>query len=536
MTAKLRSLGPTAAARRVGTAATIAAGTVVLWAVSGGGAANYDTLYALAWGQQAARGETPQYGIAIAPTPHPLAEALGFVASPLGPHAMERVAVWLGFVAVAICGWAVYRLGSLWFNRAAGAVAAALFVTRVPVLSYGVRAYADLPYLALLLGALVVETRRPRAGAPVLALLAVAGLLRPEAWAFSALYWIYLFDPLRARARARTRRTAKKYNATPAPGASKKYNTTPAPGAAKNDDNPPAPEPRREYAKPDLIRLAVLAAAAPAVWIVSDLAITGDAMWSLVNTRHTAAVLGRKTGIGDVPEYIPRRIGEVLGAAGLAGAAIGGLLALVWTRERARIGAIAGTAAVAVFAAFATAGLPIVTRYAFGASAILCIFCGAAVFGWTTLETGHPGRRRWQAAAVLVAAGLAASIPGQYRTNADELASLEERAHVQHDLERLAENGAIAKSCEPIGVPNHTPIPVIALWLKTPPSEVVSARQRTITHGTWIEPADEKTRENYILDKEDRESTNPEAVPNGFKETEDDGTWRIFQRCAEPGR
>jgi hypothetical protein len=514
ITAKLRSLGPTAAARRAGTAAVIAAGAVVLWAVSGGGAANYDTLYALAWGQQAARGETPQYGIAIAPTPHPLLEALGFAASPLGPHAMERIAVWLGFVAVAVCGWAVYRLGSLWFNRAAGAVAAALFVTRVPVLSYGVR------------------------GAPVLALLAAAGLLRPEAWAFSGLYWIYLFDPLRARARAHTRRTTKKYNTTPAPRATKKNNTTPAPGAAENDVNPPAPEQRRGYTKRELAWLAGLAATAPALWIVSDLAITGDAMWSLVNTRHTATVLGRKTGIGNVPEYIPRRIGEVLGAAGAGagGAALGGLLAVAWATQRARVGAVVGTAAVAVFAAFAAAGLPIVTRYALAAAAILCVFCGTAVFGWTALEPGHPGRRWWQAAAVLAAAGIAVSIPSQYRTNAHQLTALEERARIQHDLETLVEDGAVTKRCEPIGVPNHAPIPVLALWLKIPPSEIVSARQRTITHGTWIEPAEEKTRKNYILDPEDRESTNPEAVPQGFKETRDDGTWRIFQRCAEPGR
>ena len=178
---------------------------------SGVGFANYDTLYALVWGQQAARGETPQYGIPLAPTPHPLAEALGVVSAPLGPRAAERVAVALGFLALATCGWAVYRLGALWFNRPTGALAAVVLVTRVPVLSYGVRAYVDLPYLALVLGALVVETRRPRAGAPVLALLAFAGLLRPEAWVFSGGYWVYLFwgtpycASVRARVRARTK-------------------------------------------------------------------------------------------------------------------------------------------------------------------------------------------------------------------------------------------------------------------------------------------------------------------------------------------
>ncbi len=82
----------------------------------------------------------------------------------------------------------IYRLGAVWFGRAAGALAALLFLTRVPVLSYGVRAYVDIPYLLLVLAALLVESRRSRAGAPVLVLLALAGLLRPEAWVFSGLY------------------------------------------------------------------------------------------------------------------------------------------------------------------------------------------------------------------------------------------------------------------------------------------------------------------------------------------------------------
>ncbi len=168
----------------------------MLWVVSGVGFANYDTLYALTWGGQLARGETPQYGIPIAPTPHPLVEVLGVILSPLVPAAIEDVTVALGFLALSACGWVVYRLGSAWFGRAAGALAALILLTRVPVLSYGVRAYVDIPYLLLVLCAVLVESRHrrcARAGRPpVLVLLALAGLLRPEAWVFSGLYWLYL--------------------------------------------------------------------------------------------------------------------------------------------------------------------------------------------------------------------------------------------------------------------------------------------------------------------------------------------------------
>src|SRR6185312_6360946 len=143
------------------------------------------------------------------------------------------------------------------------------------------------PYLLLVLCAVLVEARRRAtgrapAGAPVLALLALAGLLRPEAWVFSGLYWLYLVGVMPAWLRERL----------------------------------PPGEPVRERGA--LVKVTLLAAAAPIVWLGSDLLVTGDPLWSLTNTRHTASTLDRKTGIANVPEYVPRRIGEVLQAAALA--------------------------------------------------------------------------------------------------------------------------------------------------------------------------------------------------------------------------
>ena len=48
---------------RLAAPAAIAVGAVALRLLSGVGFVNYDTLYALAWGGQLARGETPQYAI-----------------------------------------------------------------------------------------------------------------------------------------------------------------------------------------------------------------------------------------------------------------------------------------------------------------------------------------------------------------------------------------------------------------------------------------------------------------------------------------
>jgi hypothetical protein len=485
-------------AHRAAAPLSIAVGALVLRAITGVGFANYDTLYALAWGGQLSRGQPPAYDVAVAPTPHPLLELLGLALAPLGPRAAREVTVVLGFLALAGCGWVIYRLGARWFNRAAGALAAVIFLTRVPVLSDGVRAYVDLPYVLLVLGALLVESIRARAGAPVLALLALAGLLRPEAWAFSGLYWLYAIGwtppPLRGR-------------------------------AARAASFAGPPRTRREIAL-----LALLAAAAPIVWILSDLAITGDALWSLSNTRHTAATLGRVKGIANVPEYIPRRIGEILRPPVLAAAALGGVLALAWLRPRARLGALAGVLAVAVFAFFAAFGLPINTRYAFLASAILCVFAGAGVFGLLELERGDARRRWWLAGAALVVLALLAYAPSQYRGADSEVDKLARQQSIEGDLLALVDDHAINLACGPVGVPNHAPIPLLALFLKTSPRNIVSAQVGHISSGVYVDPASHEVETSYVLDRKDPVAKTV-SVPPGFSETRANRSWLIFHRC-----
>jgi hypothetical protein len=458
----------------------IVAGAILLWLIAGVGFVNYDTLYALVWGQQLTRGETPEYGLPIAPTPHPLAELLGIPLAPLGAGAETTIVVALGFLALAACGWVLYRLGEAWFGRAAGVVAALVFLTRVPVLSYGVRAYVDIPYTLLVLLALLVETKRRRAGAPVLVLLGLAGLLRPEAWLFSGIYWLVLVVS-------------------------------------------------SERSRRDLARLGLLAAAAPLLWIASDLLVTGNAMWSLTNTKHTAATLGRASGIGDVPQYIPRRIGEVLRPAVLAGAALGGVLSLLWLRDRARLGAIAGAVAVLVFALMASFGLPIDTRYAFLTGAILCLFCGAGAFGWIALAKDDRRRMPWMAAGVVVLVALLATLPGQVSSAHKQLSELARQESIQDDLLALVKSKAISLKCGPVGVPNHAPIPLLALYLKGSPGLIVSAEARQIEKGTYVDPASIEVEHDYILDLKDPHA--PVSIPPGFTEAHSNRSWLIFDRC-----
>jgi hypothetical protein len=488
-------------ARRVGALATIAVGALALWLICGVGFANYDTLYALAWGGQLARGETPAYEIAIAPTPHPLIELLGIVLSPLSPRTIEHVTVALAFLALAACGWVVYRLAALWFGRAAGLVAALVLLTRVPILSYGVRAYVDVPYLLLVLGAVLVEarrhvgrgeqversseqSRRAPAGAPVLALLALAGLLRPEAWAFTGLYWLYL---MLSERRTRTRST------------------------------------------PTLLGLTLLAASAPLLWILSDLAITGDALWSLTNTRHTAQTLDRVTGIRNVPEYVPRRIGEILRPPVLLGAALGGVLSLWSLRRRALAGVIAGVLAVLVFVVIAAAGLPINTRYAFLSAALFCVFCGAGAFGWTQLADDDARRPWWIAGGALVLVALIAFTPSQIKSGHREMSKLARQEGIEGDLLAFVDDGSVNLRCGPIGVPNHAPVPLLALYLETSPAKIVSAQSGSITHGQYLDPASKEVEADYVLDPHDPHEA--VDVPPGFVEAHANRSWLVFQRC-----
>ena len=131
------------------------------------------------------------------------AVAIRYELAGLGSRFLAVIVVALAYLALATLGYLVYRLGTDWFSWPVGLAGAALILSRYEVLSYGVRAYVDVPYVVLVLAALALETRRRRAGWPVIALLDLAGLLRPEAWLFAVVYWLYLWRGCTPRERAR---------------------------------------------------------------------------------------------------------------------------------------------------------------------------------------------------------------------------------------------------------------------------------------------------------------------------------------------
>jgi hypothetical protein len=486
---------PTRARNWLTPAAWVAAVTAVLLLLFPLGFPNYDTIYSLLWGTELADGLSPDRGAALPPTPHPLAELFGLATAPLGEGAIDLTMV-IAYVALGLVGYLVYRLGSLWFDRPIGAVAALIVLTRAPYLSNGLRAYIDIPYIALVLGALLVETKRPRAGRPVLALLALAGLLRPEAWLFSLVYLAYLA-------------------------------TAPPADGTKSQLRLDLSAHRRKW----LAGMAMLTLAAPLIWALFDSITAGSPTYSFTGTRETVETLERQTGPVDLVLYGPRRLGEVLQWPGMVGAAGGVALGLAFMRRRSTIGVAAAVLALFAFAILACAGLAIIPRYTMLAAAILAVFAALALLGWRLLEPGHPWRRVWQAFAAVVALMFVLWGPNQYDLLARVDTDLTNQSEIESDLDDLADSGAFEPLCLPISVPNHRAVPRLAFDLDVPPSDVVSSsEQRQPRRGYFLDPASSFVVHNFILDPNDPARFET-SVPRGFRPVARNDSWVLYRHC-----
>jgi hypothetical protein len=479
----------------------IAAGALALW-LALPSYVNYDTAWSLVWGGELARGTGPHLDALAAPTPHPLGTLVGVLLAPLGAGAGDAAA-WLALSSLAAVAWLAWALDRAWFGRAAGWVAAALALTSIPLLTTAARAYLDLPYLALVLAALLVETRRPRAGAPVLALLAVAGLWRPEAWLFSAAYWAW---------------------------------------AARGC-------PRAEAA-----RLAALAAAAPAAWLLGDLVLAGDPLHSLSWTRERAAVLGRTRGPGALRTALPDKLAQAVTTPVLiAGTAGLGLLLL----RRPRSGGLAAAAlgvSLATAAGLTTAGMPVVERYLLLPVVVLiALAAGAAAEALGSLETlmgqartgedrrdrGFGGGARMRtdrrsalagaAACTAALALLAASLPGRLGAALDTHDRLAAQAALRADLRALADGGALPARCSRVAVSNHKLIPLLALWTGRRPASFVAGAAAP-TRGAFVDPATGAAERTLLFASSDPPEAAP-VPPPGAAEIARDRSWRVQARC-----
>ena len=329
--------------------AALALAAVVAWALVPT-YPDYDAYHHLVWGRDLLHGATPGFEDFAAPTQHPLYLGLAALLSLAGDHA-DRLLVLVTMLSLVALTAGAYALGRELFEAAAGAAAALFVGSSFAFALYAVRAFVDVPFLALVVWAAALAAKRPRRGLAPMVLLAAAGLLRPEAWVLAGLYWLWC---LRPEARATRERAG----------------------------------------------LLGLVLVAPVLWALVDTAVTGDPFFSLNSTQDLSAALGRERGLRHVPSSFVAFLADLARPPVALAGVIGLVLALRrfgWQRMAVPL-ALIGTGAL-TFVAIGIAGLSLIPRYLTMPAVALCVLAGYALLGFTTLEPGA-ARERWRRLAV----------------------------------------------------------------------------------------------------------------------------------------
>ena len=388
----------------------------------------YDSLYSLLWGREIAGGALPGFEAYRAPTQHPLLLAVSVVLGPLGDLG-GRVLVGLCSLSVVALAMAAFRLGRTAAGVVCGVLAAALVLSRLNLWLLASIGFLDLPYVALVGWAAALEAERPRRGGAVWVLLALAGLLRPEAWLLAGAYAVWTGWPSGVRGVARA---------------------------------------------------GALAAVAPLLWAAVDLVVTGSPVFSLTHTDALALELQRERPLSELPVLFVRLLEEVVKLpvllAGLAGAAV----AVRLRRRELAVPAALVVLTCLTYLVIATGGLPNVYRYLLNAGTGLVVLAAFAFTGWTLLPAASAWRLRWAAPALAaLAAGAGWTALNTSPQRADRV--LSNRVAQREDLREALTLPAAqrVRRCGPITVPNHKLVPEVRSLLGLPDGAVLARSDRS---------------------------------------------------------
>jgi hypothetical protein len=457
----------------------LALAAVVAWAVVPT-YPNYDTYYHLVWGRELLAGTKPTFTAYAAPTEHPLFLLLCAVVGLVGTDA-DRLLVLVCSLSLVALAWGTYRVGEAVFGRWPGVLAALFVGSSFAFLLYAARAYVDVPFLAIVLWAAAVEARSPRRGRAVVGLLAVAGLLRPEAWVLAGAYWLWCIWP---------------------------------------------PSPARP--RLDLLALAVLA---PLIWATVDLWDTGDPLFSLHATSDLADELNRTQGLADVPRSF---VSFVVDAARppVALAALAGVV-LAWRLRAGRslhVPIALFGAGVLTFLATGLAGLSVLPRYLTVPVVAVCIVAGYGVLGFTTLG---PGRLRlWWSRAALAAAVLGAVFVVVKAPVIDRLfAELRFIRGTHAGLRAILDDPAVRRDmrCGPITFPSYRLVPDTRWMLDLPRTRVGARSAQRRDRGVAIFVVGRKELQRFGFAAGASPSTN---VPDpGFAPIAHNARFAAYANC-----
>ena len=462
------------ARRLLAPTATVVGVAVLLKLVYGPWYLNYDARFALLWARDLVRGHTPEYTADFAPTPHPLETAVSVLATPFGDGG-AAIMSWLILLAFGLLVWLTYRLGAELFHPAVGVVAALVVLTRPALERDALLGYQDTAFAVVIVLAVLLEARRPRRGEAVLALLALAGLMRPEAWVLGGLYLVW---------------------------------TWPAADRAQR------------------VRLLGLTVLAPVVWALSDLAVTGDALHSLHGTADLAEAVDRRRDVVDAPYWTAQYFGYTLREPLVVGIPVG--LFLAWRlRLRSAILPLAVVAAMTVvFMAGPLFGLPLIGRYVRTPSVLLSLFYGLAVCGFL-LVSDPRARRLWTWAGAAVAALSVLFLPWHVGMLADLERRLDRDGAMYAALRETARDPVVRRAVAECGgritATDYRPLPHLRFWLGTDPGSV----------GTTLAGASPRAevvllpRRVPLMRRFYQENFPRQAAPPGWREIHRNGLWRV---------
>ncbi|MCK9248932.1 MAG: hypothetical protein M0P31_08145 [Solirubrobacteraceae bacterium] len=387
---------------------------------------NYDSYYGLLWARELWDGQRPVFDAFRAPTQHPLSILYGLVLVPFGTGA-NRFLVVCSLASIAALAAGMYQLGRLAFNRPVGLVAGALLVVNWDLILLAVRGYLDITYMALVVWAAVLEVRRPRRGALVMAILVMAALLRPEAWVLTGLYGLWMA-------------------------------IAPGPTALPRAIGDVVAALRPAFTRRGLAWLAV-GIVAPVAWMATDLVVTGDPLYSQTHTSGLAEELGRTRGPLEMPlttfAFLKGINGLPLFLAGL----VGMIGAAIVVPRRIALPLVLWIIGIATFLAIGVGGFSVIDRYLLVPAVLLLVFAAFALVGWTMLPGGGL-RRAWSLLAIL--AGVGVVVVGATRIKPGSIDNdLTFRSEAHADLFAVLDDPAVdrARRCGPVWTPNHKLVP-----------------------------------------------------------------------------
>ena len=332
--------------------------------------------------------------------------------------------LWLILLCFGLLVWLTYRLGAQLFGHWAGVVAALAVLTRPALERDALLGYQDTAFACLIVAAVLLEAKRPRRGEAVLGLLVVAGLMRPEAWILGGLYVLWMW---------------------------------------------PAVDNARR------LRLAALCAVAPALWALSDLLVTGDALHSLHGTADLADAVDRRRDVVDAPYWTAQYYGYTLREPLVIGIPIGLFFAWRFRRREAIVPLVTVVAMTLVFMVGPVFGLPLIGRYVRTPSVLLTVFYGAAVCGFLLLHDPR-ARRLWRGIGIFAGLLSVAFLPWHIAMLRDIEKRIDRDGVMYTELRDVAKAPAVRRAIAECGgrisAADHRPLPHLRYWLGTPPGSV----------------------------------------------------------------